>query len=225
MDIKSNLQLLSEAAAYDTTINTKASVRLDTVREAYTAIPTMPADMVTEAADVVISAAPNGNYYVEMTNLAPFMLDSGIKSISKALDLVAEANYLPKKSVGLVVESQSYIETTLNNARTKADASGNHKILESAINKVNKNNAVIAKLLSEGYKVAKKNDDAKVCPDCGKSKSKCVCDEDCDNGNCDDKKAKTEAGCRGKSCKAKKETCCGESTIDSMLSFDDIRLD
>lgn len=204
MDIKTNLQLLSEAAAYDTTINTKASVRLDTVREAYNAIPEMPCDMVTEAADVVVNAAPDGNYYVEMTNLAPFMLDSGIKSISKALDLVAEANILPDKSVGLVIESQAYIESTLNSARAKADATGNYKILEAAISKVNKNNAIVAKLLSEGYKVAKKNDNAKVCPDCGKSKDKCTC-EGCDGANCDPSTKNEAALLEAKVYKSKKE--------------------
>ena len=215
MDIKSNLQLLSEAAAYDTAINTKASVRLDTVREAYNAIPEMPSDMVTEASDVVISAAPDGNYYVEMTNLAPFMLDSGIKSIAKALDLVAEANFLPEKSVGLVVESQAYIESTLKLARIKADSTGNPKILESALNKVNKNNAVVAKLLSEGYKVAKKNNDAKVCPDCGKAKGKCTCEE-CDGTNCN-ASAKNES-------KACKKSHLESSIFDDLLSFDDIKL-
>ena len=179
MDIKSNLQLLSEAAAIDTKINTKAAMRYDVVREAYKAIPEATEAMVTEASDVIVTATSDGNYYVEMVNLAPFMLDSGIKSVATALDKVAESYGLPDRSVGLVVESQSFVDYTLESARAKAESTGNTKILENALSKVNKNNAIIAKLMSEGYEVVKKTDNAKVCPDCGKAKCKCDCDDNC----------------------------------------------
>lgn len=179
MDIKSNLQLLSEAAAIDTKINTKAAMRYDVVREAYKAIPEATEAMVTEASDVIVTATSDGNYYVEMVNLAPFMLDSGIKSVAIALDKVAESYGLPDRSVGLVVESQSFVDYTLESARAKAESTGNTKILENALSKVNKNNAIIAKLMSEGYEVVKKTDDAKVCPDCGKAKCKCECGDNC----------------------------------------------
>lgn len=183
MDIKSNLQLLSEAAALDMKINTSNDANLDTVREAYNAIPTIKEPAVTEATDVIVNDTASG-YYVEMVNLAPFMMDSGIKSVSRALDMVAEANNLPAKSVGLVVESQTSVDTTLRAAKSRSDRTGNNKFVENAISKVNKNNVLIHKLLSEGYKVAKKSDDSKVCPKCGKVLSKCTCKEGCAKEGC-----------------------------------------
>ena len=175
MDIKSNLQYLSEAAAIDMKNDTKTSIRLETVSEAYKAIPEAPEAMVTEASDVIVTAVSEDKYYVEMVNLAPFMLDSNITSIAKALDMVAEANGFPAKSVGLVVESQSKVDKMLSSAREKSIQTHNARILENAVAKVNKNNAIIKKLLSEGYRVAKKSDKAEVCPDCGKAKCKCEC--------------------------------------------------
>ena len=180
MDIKSNMQLVAEAAAMDIKINTANSNKKDTVLEAYTAIPTIKEPAVTEAADVIINQTSDG-YYVEMVNLAPFMFDSGIKSIGTALDIVAEANNLNEKEVGLVVESQVNVNNNIANAEARAKKTGNYKVLENAVNKVNKNNLIIKRLLDEGYKVVKKSDDSKVCPKCGKvaGKCKCECGDNC----------------------------------------------
>ena len=183
MDIKNNLSLLAEAASTDMKMNTAANVKLDTVKEAYAAIPTISEPAVTEAADVIVNGTKDG-YFVEMVNLAPFMMDAGIKDIGKALNLVAEANGLESKSVGLVVESQSSVEKILASANERAKKTGNYKLIENAVSKVNKNNAIIHRLLTEGYKVAKKSDDSKVCPKCGKVKCKCECgDGSCSTGN------------------------------------------
>ena len=171
MNIKNDLALLSEMAASDIKLNTKNVSRADTIHEVYSSIPEIEEPVVTEACDVVITETANNNYYVEMVNLAPFMLDSGIKSISKALDMVAEANNLPVKSLGLVVESQENVD----NAISKAKSNVNPKVLESTLNKLNKNNIAINHLLREGYKVAKKSKDSKVCPKCGKATCKCEC--------------------------------------------------
>lgn len=184
MNISSNLQLLSEAAKTDMEINTSSSAKYDKVVEAYKAIPEIDGISVTEASDVIVTATKYDEYYVEMVNLAPFMLDSGIKSISKALDLVAEANGLPAKSVGLVVESQSVVDAQLKNAMNRSRSSGNYTIIENAIKKVNNNNATIHKLLEKGYDVVKKSEKSKVCPDCGKAK--CVCEKKCSEGECGD---------------------------------------
>lgn len=183
MDIKSNIGILAEAASNDLKLNTASKVKVDTVKEAYNAIPTMKEASVTEASDVIVTATKDNEYYVEMVNLAPFMLDSGINSIAKALDMVAEANELEPKSVGLVVESQASVDAMLENASARAKDTGNYKIMENAVSKVNKNNLLIRKLMSEGYKVAKKSKDSKVCPKCGKAIGKCKCKE-CGDGSC-----------------------------------------
>lgn len=180
MDIKSNLQILSEAAAVDLKNSTAGVLKADAVKEAYAQIEECIEPTVTEAADVVVTQTGDNRFYTEMTALAPFMMDAGIKSIGKALDMVAEANGLEPKEVGLIVDSQAYVESTIDNATAKAKATGNYKILENAVAKVHKNNQIVTKLLSEGYKVAKKNSESKVCPKCGKATCKC----ECDGANC-----------------------------------------
>jgi len=175
MNIKTNIQLLSEAAAIDNELKTDANYTLDTVKEAYKVIPEVPEAIVTEAADVVVTQLSNGDYYCEMVNLAPFMIDAGINNIAEALDLVASAYNLPEKSVGLVIESQERIDSMLEAARKSSQEKKNPKIMKKAADKVNKNNAVAAKLMKQGYKVAKKNASSKVCPKCGKVSTKCKC--------------------------------------------------
>lgn len=175
MDIKTNMALLAEAAAIDANLNIVNEANVDAVRESYNNIPECVGITVTEAADVVITPVA-GDYFVEMTNLAPFLLDSGIRSVSKALDMVAEANGLEPKSVGLIIDSQDTVSRMLYESTAKARKTGNDKIRENAISKVNKNIAIAKRLMSEGYKVAKKRSDAKVCDKCGKAKGKCECD-------------------------------------------------
>lgn len=174
MNVKSNLTLLAEAASADVKVDTRNASNRASIVEAYSAIPNAPADVCTEASDVVVTCS-DGNYYVEMTNLAPFMMDSGLKSINKALDLVAEANGLEPKSIALVIDSHRAVGLTLEAAESKSHKTNNPRILENTLTKVAKNNDLVRKLMTEGYKVVTKNKDAKVCPDCGKAKCKCEC--------------------------------------------------
>lgn len=201
MNIKSNIQLLAEAAATDLQINTQAAVELDSIKESYNSIPTAEGYCVTEAADVVVNKIGN-DYYVEMVNLSPFMLDSGITTIAKALNLVAEANGLPAKSVGLVIDSQESVNNMLASSDARAKSTGNTKIRENAVAKIQKNIAIANKLISEGYKVTKKGDKKdknSVCPECGKAKCKCKCE--------DDKKKSAKDECGGSCGKGPKKEC------------------
>ena len=199
MDIKTNMALLAEAAAIDANLNIVNEANVDAVRESYNSIPECVGITVTEAADVVITPVA-GDYFVEMTNLAPFLLDSGIRSVSKALDMVAEANGLEPKSVGLIIDSQDTVSRMLYESTARARKTGNDKIRENAISKVSKNIAIAKRLMSEGYKVAKKRSDAKVCDKCGKAKGKC----ECDGANCSTGSAVIAEGddkCTGAECK------------------------
>ena len=181
MDLRSNLSLLSEAASFDTKARTSETLRYDAIKEAYENLPEVYEACVTEAADVIVTRTSLGEYYVEMMNLAPFMRDSDIHSISRALELVEEANNIPYRGLTLVVESQDNVDAMLENASKRTQQTGNRRYLENALNKLNDNNAIITRLLTEGRKVAKKGSD-KVCPKCGKASSKCVCKE-CDGAN------------------------------------------
>ena len=229
MDIKTNMALLAEAAAIDANLNIVNEANVDAVRESYNSIPECVGITVTEAADVVVTPVA-GDYFVEMTNLAPFLLDSGIRSVSKALDMVAEANGLEPKSVGLIIDSQDTVSRMLYESTAKAKRTGNDKIRENAISKVSKNIAIAKRLMSEGYKVAKKRSDAKVCDKCGKAKGKC----ECDGANCSTGSAVIAEGddkCTGAECKKeaailfeslgisrKGMSCFTESELSTILS-------
>ena len=222
MNIKSNIQLLAEAAAADLQINTQAVVELDAIKESYNSIPTAEGYCVTEASDVIVNKIGNG-YYVEMVNLSPFMLDSGITTIAKALNLVAEANGLPAKSVGLVIDSQESVNGMLANSDARAKSTGNTKIRENAVAKIQKNIAIANKLISEGYKVVKKGDKKDkntVCPDCGKAKCKCECGGSCGKGS--KKECDVPSGTSDKAVISEKKECGAgcKKTNESVNFFD-----
>ena len=176
MTFKNNLTLLSEAATIDLKMDTEEALRFDTVREAYDAIPEMNEDVVTEASDVVVLNTRDGEYYVEFVNLAPFMKDSGITDIAEALDLVASANGLNSRDVGLVIESQYDVDAYLEAAKKKSNDTRNSKTVKNAMNKVSKSTSTSKALMDKGYKVKKKSKNSKVCPKCGKAVSKCKCE-------------------------------------------------
>ena len=54
MNIKSNVMLLAEMAEIDNQIKHEAEVDVNTVMEAYNAVPECVGETVTEAADVVL---------------------------------------------------------------------------------------------------------------------------------------------------------------------------
>lgn len=222
MNIKSNIQLLAEAAAADLKINTQAVVELDAIKESYNSIPTAEGYCVTEASDVIVNKIGN-DYYVEMVNLSPFMLDSGITTIAKALNLVAEANGLPAKSVGLVIDSQESVNGMLANSDARTKSTGNTKIRENAVAKIQKNIAIANKLISEGYKVVKKGDKKDkntVCPDCGKAKCKCECGGSCGKGS--KKECDAPSGTSDKAVISEKKECGAgcKKTNESVNFFD-----
>lgn len=177
MNLKSSMQLIAEAATADMNIRTEATRTFDMIREAYNRIPEAPEAVVTEAADVLITETFEHEYFVEMVNLAPFMLDSGIRDIAEALDMVAVANGIEPKALGLCIESQATIDAYLEAAKKKTKETGDPKHLKKAADKVDKNNKVANNLMKKGYKVVRKKAESKVCPKCGKVVSKCKCKE------------------------------------------------
>ena len=204
MNIKNNIQLLAEMAKSDIEAGDNLNKSYSAVKESYENITESSDDIVTEASDVIVNKIGD-EYYVEMINLYPFMKDSGIHSISEALDLVAKANFLPEKAVGLALESQSEIDDFLEAAKAKTKKTKNNSHLKNALDKVDKNNAVAKKLKSKGYKVVKKKSGSKVCPKCGKVASKCTCENFVD-------KIKASAGMS----KASKEISKNKDTMDTI---------
>ena len=176
MDFKSNIGLLAEAAINSMKINTQQDLDINTVIESYSVIPDTEEMVVTEASDVVITKTMNGDYYVELANLAPFMKDSGITDIAEAMSLVAESNDLLLSDLTLCIESQAEVDSFLEAAKKKSKKTGDSKYIKNAVKKVDMNNKAAAKLMKSGIKVAKKRSSSKVCPKCGKVASKCKCE-------------------------------------------------
>lgn len=174
MNVKSNIRLLSEMAESDVKIGTQVRSERETIVREYADIPELEDEVCTEASDVIVHDTSDG-YYVEMVNLAPFMMDAGLKKIGEALDLVAEANGLDHREIGLIVDSHVSVGKMLESAEQRANRSNNPRILESALGRVKKDNDIISHLFAEGYRVRTKNKKAKVCPKCGKAKCRCEC--------------------------------------------------
>lgn len=174
MDIKSNIRLLSEMAESDVKVGSKIRSERASIVSEYANIPESEDFICTEASDVVVHQTEDG-FYVEMVNLAPFMMDAGLKKIGEALDLVAEANGINHREVGLVVDSHYSVGKMLESAEERANRNNNPRILESALARLKKDNDIISHLFAEGYRVRAKNKKSKVCPKCGKAKCRCEC--------------------------------------------------
>lgn len=148
--IKDSFSILAECAAIDLP-DTGRIVRESEVRSDYEDIEEASIDCVVCAEMVPVIQIENG-YYTEAQLLAPFMRDAGIRSMTEALDCIAEANGLPAKSVGLLMES----EYTVTSMIEKACQKGSNKIKDAVMDKVNKATGLAKDLKSKGYPVKRK---------------------------------------------------------------------
>lgn len=147
--IKDPYALFVEAASSDLEANTEGAIMESTIRKRLNSIEEVAEDLVITAEMVTVIHTGN-DFLVEMNNLAPYMKTNEIKSVAEALDNIAWVNNLPPKSVGLLTESDGYIQAMLEKAG-KSKASKN-KILE----KISKATDISEKLKKDGYKVKKK---------------------------------------------------------------------
>ena len=152
--IKDSFSILAECAAIDLP-DTRRIVRESEIRSEY--------DNIEEAEECAICAGmipviEMGNeYYTEAQLLAPFMRDAGIRSMAEALDCIAEANNLPAKSVGLLIESKSSVDDMIEAACQKKS----NKVKDAIMNKVDKATNLAKELKDKGYPVKRKKDKKK----------------------------------------------------------------
>lgn len=148
--IKDSFSILAECAAVDFA-DTKRSVIESEIRSAYSDIEeaSIPYAVCAEMVPVV---QIDGEYYTEASFMAPFMRDAGIKSMIEALNLIAEANKLPAKSVGLLVESDCAVSEMIERACQKEST----KAKDAVMNKVGKATDLVKGLKDKGYPVKKK---------------------------------------------------------------------
>ena len=148
--IKDTFSILAECAAIDLP-DTRRVVRESEVRSGYTDIE--EAEGIYEATAEMVPVVKIGEeYYTEAQFMAPFMRDAGIRSMAEALDAIAEANNLPEKSVGLLIESECAITGMIEKACQKESA----KAKDTVMDKIGKASDLAKDLKSKGFPVKRK---------------------------------------------------------------------
>lgn len=148
--IKDSFSILAECAAIDLP-DTRRVVRESEVRSDYENIEEAESNYTATA--VMVPVVQIGKeYYTESQFMAPFMRDAEIKSMTEALDAIAEANGLPEKSVGLLVESESNVTGMIERACQKESG----KAKDVVMDKIGKATDLVKNLKSKGYPVKRK---------------------------------------------------------------------
>jgi hypothetical protein len=148
--IKDSFSILAECAAIDLP-DTQRVVRESEIKEGYNDIEEAAGEY-NITAEMVPVVKIGEEYYTEAQLLAPFMRDSGIRSMAEALDAVAEANKLEPKSVGLLIESECAVTGMIEKACKKESS----KIKDAVMDKVNKATNLAKDLKKKGFKVKRK---------------------------------------------------------------------
>lgn len=150
--IKDTFSILAECAAIDLP-DTQRVVRESEVRSGYENIEEST-EFYAVTAEMVPVVKLGNEFYTEAQFLAPFMRDAGIKSIVEALNCIAEANKLPEKSIGLLIESNCAVTDMIEKACQKESA----KAKDAVMNKIGKATDLACELKSKGYPVKRKCD-------------------------------------------------------------------
>jgi hypothetical protein len=153
MFIKDPLTLLAECATSDLVSSTELSVEEASIINRYNSIEEA-SRIIRYDADVVPVVNIDGQYYTEMNWLSAYMNSNEIKSITEALDNVAESNKLPAHSVGLLIESSDGVAAIINKAITGAKKN-------KALGKVAKSETLAEKLKKNGYPIKRKKSSKK----------------------------------------------------------------
>jgi hypothetical protein len=154
--IKNPIRILAECAESESANNTEYAVKEANILERYKKFAESAED-VKITANMVPAVKVGDKYYTEMNLLLPFMRDNGIKSISKALDEMAEANGLEKYGVGLLMESAGEIEDLIKKAcDSTGDIAGQVAAKSAAVVDITKAVNVGEKLEAAGYSVLRK---------------------------------------------------------------------
>lgn len=149
--VKDSLSLLIEAGAVDINNDTKSVVRESTIRKGYNQIESVSEEFIY-GPEMVPVVSINNELFTEMNFLKPYMDTNGIRSISEALNNVAEANGLSECSVGLLIESDGGVDECIS----KALESGSPKKKENVFDKIGKAIDITDTLKKKGIKVKKK---------------------------------------------------------------------
>ena len=206
MFIRNPYDLLLEAAGNDLTANTEGYITENAIHESLNNIEELDEDVII-GPEMVPVLKVSESYLVEMNSIASFMKTNGIKSTERALDLIAEANNMMPKDVGLLIESDDYVDSMLEKANANFKKTKNKKAKNKVLEKVKKATKLTDKLKKDGYTVKKKRS----CKD-----------EACEKEACGTKKE----ACKNKPPKMKDEACgdkkeaCKTESYSGMFNFD-----
>lgn len=165
--VKSELGYLAEMAAYDLYHDEESVLTEGQIRHTLNQFSTCDVTF-TPIMTPVVKLDEADAYVTDVRYLVPFMESYGIKSVAEALDMVAEANDLPPKSVGI-------IETAGEKEIEEAKRTKNPKTKNALLDKLAKSVDLSKKLKDKGYPVAKKKGSSKKeCGDnCSSAKKEC----------------------------------------------------
>lgn len=155
MFAKSALSLLAEAADMDMKSNTIGVLTEGQIKSTMASFEEVSEDIIITAEMVSVIKVDN-DYLVEINNLLPFMKSNDIISVGEALDQVSTVNGLPKKTVGLLVESDDYVNCLIEKADKNFKKTKNKKAKNKVLEKISKTTELSDKLKKQGYKVKKK---------------------------------------------------------------------
>ena len=155
MKIDNPFNLLLEAAQTDIVTNTEGAITESAIINRFNSIKECSKSIVI-AAEAVPVFNVDECYLVEMNSLAGYMKSNRIKSVETALDRICEANNLEPFSVGLLVESDDYIDDMLEKANEKVRKTGNKKAKNNLLKKLKKSTDIAEKLDRDAYTVLKK---------------------------------------------------------------------
>ena len=150
--IKDSFSILAECAAIDLP-DTERVVRESEVRSEYENIEEATGNYAITA-EMIPVVQIGESYYTEAQLMAPFMRDAEVRSMAEALDLIAEANKLPEKSVGLLIESNCHVTGMIEKACQKESG----KAKDVVMDKIGKATDLAKSLKAKGYPVKRKAD-------------------------------------------------------------------
>jgi hypothetical protein len=153
MFIKDPMTLLAECATSDLLADTDLSIEESSIIKKYNSIEEASREIKYDA-EVVPVVSVDEQFFTEMNWLSAYMRSNDIKSITEALDNVAEANKLAPHSVGLLIESS---DNVLNVITKVIGGSKKH----ATLGKISKGEALADKLKSKGYPVKRKKSSKK----------------------------------------------------------------
>ena len=150
MLIKSTTDIIKEAAAveeYNVSDIVSDELRAS-FEECVKDMPIVAKEAVAYTSEMVPVFMNESNYFVEMDNVYKFMRSAEVTDIKEAMEKIAEANEIKLEDMSLVIESEEYMNSVLENAIEQSKA-GDKTLLENCELAVK----LINMLESEGIKV------------------------------------------------------------------------